>query len=318
MIRRHRILVIGRNGQLAQALEAAEWPSLTSLHFAGRDEIDLFHPLRLRQQLSALGPEIIINTAGYARIDLAAQEPEAAFALNAMAVETLATAAAMLDIPLLHHSSAHVFSGDRSGAYVESDQADPVSIYGQSMQSGEAAIRRARGRYLILRTSRLFGLHGDNFLKSILALGRKAEHLGFTANGYACPTPTEALAAIVPHIAIAMIEERRFPLILHYAGDMPASWYEIASEIFALAGRYMPVPELAPIEVPAGGSTASGSPAKGCNLALDSSQAHRLGLPRVDWRAALPALIETLCQSDALSEAAAAEPALPLAAVHAA
>lgn len=294
MIRRHRILVIGRSGQVARALAATDWPSLTSLHFAGRDEIDLFHPLRLRQQISTLNPELIINAAGYARIDRAEQEPETAYSLNAVAAEGLATAAATLDLPLIHLSSAHVFSGDKAQPYRENDRTDPLTVYGQTMLAGETAIRRARGRHLILRTSRLFSSHGDNFLKTLLALGRESDTLEFTANGYACPTPADALAAVIPHIAIAMIEGRRFPSILHYAGDAAASWYEIAGEVYALASKYGPVPAIAPA-APASGE---GKLAALTNLTLDSSLARSLGLPMLTWRAGLPEAVKALCEHE--------------------
>jgi dTDP-4-dehydrorhamnose reductase len=294
MIRRHRILVIGRNGQLARALAAAEWPSLTSLHFAGRAEIDLFHPLRLRQQITAINPEIVINAAGYAPVDRAEQESEAAYALNAVAVDGLATAASMLDLPLIHISSAHVFGGDKELPYRESDRTEPLTVYGQTMLAGETAIRRARGRHLILRTSRLFSTQGDNFLKTLLACGRATGTLELAANAYACPTPAAALASIIPHIAIAMIEGRRFATVLHYAGDAAASWYEIASEVFALAGQFQPVPAI----TPAAATSLDGKPAGPSNLALDCSLARSLGLPAVNWRAGLPDMIQALCERE--------------------
>lgn len=304
MIRRHRILVIGRNGQLAQALAATDWPSLTSLHFAGRNEIDLFHPLRLRQQINALGPELIINTAGYARIDRAEQEAETAYSLNAVAVDGLATVAATLDLPLIHISTAHVFSGDKSQPYRENDRTEPLTVYGQTMLAGEIAIRRAHGRHLILRTSRLFSAHGDNFLKALLALGDGAETLEIAANGYACPTPADALAGIIPHIAVAMIEGRRFPPVLHYTGDAAASWYEIASEVYALASLYGPVPVI----VLAANAVIGGSRAALTNLALDCSLARSLGLPTLNWRAEMPEMVKALCRHDA----AASVPFTPL------
>ncbi|HEX9448042.1 MAG TPA: sugar nucleotide-binding protein [Dongiaceae bacterium] len=296
MIRQHRILVIGRSGQLAQALAAATWPNLTALRFAGRDDIDLFHPMRLRQQIAAIGPEVIINTAGYSAIDRAEQEPDAAFELNVMAVDILAAAAATLDIPLIHHSSAQIFAGGKADAYRESDRPEPTSIYGQSMLAGELAIQRARGRHVILRSSRFFGLYGDNFLKSMLQLGRDRQNLDLAIDEYGCPTPTQALAVVLPHIAIAMIEGRRFPSILHYAGDVAANWLEIANEVFAAAGVYQPAPLLHPITA----QMTDGTSTRPRNLALDCSLARSLGLPRIDWRAALPPLIETLASTHAM------------------
>src|SRR5260221_13581691 len=131
MIRQHRILVIGRSGQLAQALAAATWPNLTALRFAGRDDIDLFHPMRLRQQIAAIGPEVIINTAGYSAIDRAEQEPDAAFELNVMAVDIFAAPAPALDIPPLHHSTAQIFVGGKADAYPANDPPPPPSTFGQ-------------------------------------------------------------------------------------------------------------------------------------------------------------------------------------------
>ena len=153
-----RILIIGRNGQLAQELANLNWAADVAPTFQGRNEIDLFRLGELAQSIRRLEPHLIVNAVGYTSADRAEQEPEAAFLLNATAPDNLATVAAALDIPFIHCSSDHVFDGGKDRAYSEGDATAPISTLGESKAAGEAAVMRAGGRHLILRTSWLFGL----------------------------------------------------------------------------------------------------------------------------------------------------------------
>src|SRR5260221_2390630 len=172
MVTQRRILIIGHSGQLARELAASDWPSLTSLRFVGRNDIDLLNPARLCREIETYAPDAIINTAGYTAVDKAEQDPEEAYLLNSVAVGHLALAAALFQIPLIHLSTDYVFDGCKDGGYCETDRLAPMSVYGKSKAAGELALMAAGGRHVILRSSWFFGLFGNNFMKTMLRLGR--------------------------------------------------------------------------------------------------------------------------------------------------
>lgn len=300
MTKPRRILILGRNGQLARELADLSWISGVDPVFQGRSEIDLFRLGALGERLQELAPDLIVNAVGYTQADRAELEPEAAFLLNATAPENLATAAAALGIPLIHCSSEQVFDGRKDRAYSEGDALAPICVLGESKAAGERAVARAGGRHLVLRSSWLFGRYGDNFVKSMLFMGRLRRSLGAADDQFGCPTPAAALAQAVQRIALEMLAGRTYPAILHYCGDAPTTWFRFAQEIFSLAAAHQPAPQLSAIrtaEMPA-------RAARPRNAVLDCGLARMLGLPAADWRAALAPLVAAL----AAKQAAAAQP----------
>ena len=116
-------------------------------------------------------PQVIVNAGAYTAVDQAETERELCFAINAAAPRVLAQEAAQLDALLIHYSTDYVFNGEKPEPYLESDPISPVSVYGASKAAGEAAIVETAGRYLVLRTSWVYGAHGKNFLRTMLRLG---------------------------------------------------------------------------------------------------------------------------------------------------
>src|SRR5690606_18990993 len=140
-------------------------------------------------------PTVIVNAAAYTAVDKAEVERGAAWAVNAEAPAMVARAAAALEVPLIHISTDYVFDGTKSGEYGVADACNPQSVYGASKRDGELAVQQLCPTSWILRTSWLFGEHGTNFLKTILAAAGEREELRVVADQVGRPTYAGDLAA---------------------------------------------------------------------------------------------------------------------------
>mgnify|MGYP001171916351 CR=1 FL=1 len=170
-----KILISGHTGQVAQALQhALADHQLLSL---GRQAFDLEQPASLRETVLRERPQLLINAAAYTAVDLAEQEPERAFAVNAEAPGAMAKACAELGIPLIHYSTDYVFDGSKNGAYHEDDASNPLGVYGASKLAGEQAVAASGCEHLILRTSWVYSRHGRNFLLTMQRLLQEREEL---------------------------------------------------------------------------------------------------------------------------------------------
>src|SRR5258706_3328170 len=155
-----RVLVLGRNGQVARALADAGWPEGISVPCTGGDEIDLAEPATVARGIVRRAPDLVINAAAYTAVDRAESEPEAAFAINRDGAGEVAKACADLGVPLIHLSTDYVFDGSKTGAYVEEDPVNPLSVYGASKEAGEQAVRAALPAHLIMRSAWIYAPQG--------------------------------------------------------------------------------------------------------------------------------------------------------------
>lgn len=193
--------------------------------------------------LARLRPDLVINAAAYTAVDGAETEPERAMAINGRAPGFLAEECAALGVPLIHLSTDYVFSGQGDRPWRETDPVGPTGVYGQSKWMGEEAIRNRLEQHLILRTAWVFGRHGENFVKTMVRLGRTQQALRVVTDQVGCPTAAEDLARMLLAISERV---RRDPLepnwgTYHYAGTPPVSRLEFAQAIFRHA-----VPDVLP------------------------------------------------------------------------
>jgi dTDP-4-dehydrorhamnose reductase len=286
------VAIIGRNGQLARELADLSWPADLRPHFLGRGEINLFDMAAVEAILIALRPIAIVNAAAYTAVDLAESEPVLAGALNTDVPAGLAEIAARMGIPLLHVSTDYVFAGAAETPRHEDDATAPVSVYGQTKLAGEQAILTRGANAVILRSAGLFGRHGLNFLKAMIARSRDPQPFSMVADQIHTPTPAAALAAIVQRMTIDLASGRPLPPIIHMAGAQPVSWFDFAGSIFAglRTVGFAHVPALRPISL---AELARPAPRPRYS-ALDCNLAQSLGYDIPDWQAALPALIPAL------------------------
>lgn len=189
-----RILLLGRHGQVSRELQLL-FSSRHELIVLGREQLDLADTERLREAIRRLQPELIINAAAHTAVDAAESEPEAAFAINAIAPGVIAEEAAALDVPLIHYSTDYVFDGSKPTAYDEDDVPNPLGVYGRSKLAGEQAITAVGGKHLILRTSWVYSLHGRNFLLTMQRLLQEREQLSVVADQIGAPTWAGSIAA---------------------------------------------------------------------------------------------------------------------------
>ena len=188
-----KILITGQHGQVSQALQQ-RLPDLGALIVLGRDQLDLANPGQIREHIRSHRPNLIINAAAHTAVDQAESEPDAAFAINAIAPGILAEEAKALGIPLIHYSTDYVFDGSKPAPYTETDAPNPLGVYGQSKLAGEQAIAAVGGEYLILRTSWVYSDHGKNFLLTMQRLLQEKPHLRIVADQIGAPTWADTIA----------------------------------------------------------------------------------------------------------------------------
>lgn len=188
-----KILICGQHGQVSRELQQ-RLQGLGELIVLGRDQLDLANAEQIRQQVRAHRPSLIINAAAHTAVDQAESEPDAAFAINAIAPGILAEEAKALGIPLIHYSTDYVFDGSKPAPYTEADTPNPLGVYGKSKLAGEQAIATVGGQYLILRTSWVYSNHGKNFLLTMQRLLQEKPQMRIVADQIGAPTWAGSIA----------------------------------------------------------------------------------------------------------------------------
>ncbi len=230
-----RILLTGRSGQVGWELQKALAP-LGELVALGRAELDLAQPERIREAVRAAKPEVIVNAAAYTAVDKAEGEREAAFAVNATAPGLLAEEANRAGALLVHYSTDYVFDGAKSAPYVEDDAPNPINVYGASKLAGERAVVDSGCRYLILRTSWVYGPRGKNFYLTMLRLAKERSALEVVDDQVGAPTSSLEIAR-----ATATLIEKGAQGLYHMTAAGETSWCGFARAILGQAGIATPV-----------------------------------------------------------------------------
>jgi dTDP-4-dehydrorhamnose reductase len=249
------LVVLGAAGQVGAALANSVPPAGWRILALDRRTADITRPAELERALAGIEAGIVVNCAAYTAVDRAEDEPQAAFSVNRDGAGHIAAAAARRHLAVVHFSTDYVFDGAKKAAYVEDDPAAPLSVYGASKLAGEASVRAATPRHLILRTSWVFGTRASCFPRAILARARVADEIPVVDDQIGCPTAAEDLAAVVmalaPRLAAAGAASRSFGTF-HCCGDQPVSWLDFAREVVAgaaaLGGRS---PRLTPVSAAA-------------------------------------------------------------------
>ena len=232
-----RILLIGGNGQVGHELRRSLAPLgevITTtrggvLPDGGPCEaLDLSIAGDAGRMVERLSPDLVVNAAAWTAVDKAETEREAAFRANAGAVEELAMACAARGVPLVHYSTDYVFDGTATKPYLPTDPTAPLGVYGQSKLAGEEAIRRSGARHLILRTAWVYGLHGHNFLRTMLRLGAERDELRVVADQVGGPTPAWLIADVTATIVQQGIGDGGTH---HLVADGRTSWHGFAEAI---------------------------------------------------------------------------------------
>lgn len=188
-----RIVIIGRNGQLAWEAQQ-RFQGLGKIICVARPEFDLLNIDDVRAEIRRIKPSVLINAAAYTAVDQAESEREVAMKINSDAPAAMAEEAKRLGALFITYSTDYVFDGKSASLYKETDPTSPLNVYGASKLSGERAVEAAGGSYLIFRTSWVYGARGKNFLKTILKLAAERPELRIVDDQVGAPTWSRDLA----------------------------------------------------------------------------------------------------------------------------
>ena len=230
-----RLLVLGRSGQVGTALTES-LQGLGELIALDRAQLDLIKPESIRTALRELQPHIIINAAAYTAVDAAESDQATAFQINAEAPRIIAEESERLGATLIHYSTDYVFDGNKPDPWLEDDATAPLSAYGHSKLAGEQAITNVGGTHLILRTSWVYGLHGKNFLRTMLTLAETRDELAIVNDQIGAPTWAVTIAEATASIIRDAGESAQLAAlsgIYHVCAGGHTSWFGFAQAIFA-------------------------------------------------------------------------------------
>lgn len=226
-----KILVTGAKGMLGHDL----CPTLEDAGFetveTDVDNLDITDLKQVEEVLNAEKPDAVVHCAAYTNVNKAEEEKDLAIKINGEGTENLAKVCAKLDIPIVYISTDYVFDGTKKEAYLPYDKTNPINAYGLSKLKGEEAVQKHCTKYYITRTSWLYGLHGKNFVETMISLADKPE-LKVVDDQVGCPTWTQELSN---GITTLLSEEAPYG-IYHVCGTGHTSWHGFAKEIFELAG----------------------------------------------------------------------------------
>ena len=231
-----RILVAGGQGQVGSALAQQGLERNLDLIALGRQNLDITSKESIALVFAKYEPDLLINAAAYTAVDKAQSEPEFAYAINETATGLLADACAERGIPMLHISTDYVFDGTKDSPYVESDPVNPIAVYAKSKEAGERVLRDSLERHIILRTSWVFGLQGNNFVKTMVRLAKDRDRLTVVADQYGGPSSARGIADALLTIAAQYQSDSSIAWgTYHYCQKPYVSWHQFAEAIVARA-----------------------------------------------------------------------------------
>ncbi len=294
MAQEPRILLLGAGGQVGRELQAS-FAGFGSLTATDRRSADLAVPEQLRELVRRVRPRVILNAAAYTAVDRAEFEADLAMKINAHAPAVLAEEASRCNALLVHYSTDYVFDGAKDAPWVETDTPNPVNQYGASKLAGERAIAAIGGRYLIFRTSWVYGPHGRNFLLTMLRVAHERDKITVVDDQFGAPTTSMEIAAATRRVVESVLAERvqDWSGIYHMTCSGATTWFGFARAIFARAGGLLRGrhPELTPIT-----SAEYPTPARrprNSVLSNEKLQA-RFGVRPASWESALDAVMNAL------------------------
>jgi len=293
-----KILVTGSNGQLGDELLIQGNNFGYEILPADLPDLDITDKTQVKHRLEKYRPSFVVNAAAYTNVDKAETERNLAFAVNRDGPANLAEICAEFEIPLIHISTDFIFDGKKGSPYIESDIVSPLSIYGKSKQEGENEVRSRLEKHIILRTAWLYGVHGQNFVKTMLKLGRKKEVISVVADQFGSPTSAADLTeAILDIIATVKHSSDITWGTYHYCGEGITTWHRFTEEILGMARQYISIKTITVKPV----STAE-YPTKAtrpCFSALDCGLIKKnFGISSKSWQNSLAIVIRQLCQKE--------------------
>ena len=283
-----KILLIGKDGQVGWELQRSLLP-LGKLVSRGRQEVDLSDLEAIRNCVRKHRPDIVVNAAAYTAVDKAEIESEKAHFVNEFAVRVLAEEALQFDFWLVHYSTDYVFDGKKATAYIEADQAFPLSVYGQTKLNGENAIRNSGCKHLIFRSSWVYSIHGTNFPLAILRRAIKRDQIEVVNDSFGAPTSASFIADVTAHILYGITRDTFLATsatgTYHLVASGKTSWYEYAKLLVGIAKKKgLPLMVTSNKIFPVGADTYNSAAKRPKNSQLDNKKlCDQFGLVLPEW-----------------------------------
>lgn len=233
-----KILLLGKNGQVGWELQKTLAP-IGEVIATDRKKLDMTDYAKLRETIRALKPNVIVNATAYTAVEKAETEPDLAMVVNGTVPAILAKEAKKLNSLLVHYSTDYVFDGTKKDPYTEEDVPNPLNVYGRTKLAGEEGIRSVDGKFLIFRTSWVYGTRGYNFYLTIQRLAREKEEISVVDDQIGAPTWCRVIAESTAVILAQKInKEEEFndyvelkKGLYHMTASGQTSWYEFAQKI---------------------------------------------------------------------------------------
>ena len=279
-----RIMVTGANGQLGYDCVAEARHRGYEIYGLGRTELDITDQKAILERIGAIKPDAILHCAAWTTVDGAEDQPEVCRKINADGTRNIAEAAKAADAKLLYISTDYVFDGSGETPWKETDEPHPLNVYGRSKLAGEEAVRSIADRHFIVRTSWLYGVHGKNFVKTILRIGRECDTVRVVNDQIGTPTCSADLARLI----VDMAETDSYGTYHAVNTGGYISWYDFTKEIFALAGIDSKV-------IPVSSEEYGAKAIRPKNSRMDTGKSVEAGFtPLPDWKDALTRYMKEL------------------------
>ncbi|MEN1989107.1 dTDP-4-dehydrorhamnose reductase [Paenibacillus hubeiensis] len=222
-----KVLVTGANGQLGRDVVLLSEKEGHSVLACNRDQMDITNQAQCNEVISSYQPDVIIHCAAYTAVDAAEADIDGAYKVNAVGTRNVAVAAEKIGAKLIYISTDYVFDGRSANAYQEYDDTNPQSVYGKSKRAGEWLVQSLCSRWFVVRTSWVYGLHGNNFVKTMLKLGQEKPELQVVHDQKGSPTYTVDLAGFLMELMSTEMYG-----IYHASNSGTCTWYEFTQAIF--------------------------------------------------------------------------------------
>lgn len=240
-----KVLVTGANGQLGYDVVKELQKQNIECYGTSRQDFDIVDFEATENFIKNYMPDAVIHCAAYTAVDKAEDEQGLCYLVNVSATENIAKICKKINAKMLYISTDYVFDGTKDGFYEVDDEPNPINVYGKTKLLGEEAVQKILDKYFVVRISWVFGEHGNNFVKTMLRLGKEHKEISVVADQYGSPTYTADLAALL----VKMIQTDKYG-IYHATNEGVCTWAEFAEEIFKIAGMDVKVNYITTAEYP--------------------------------------------------------------------
>lgn len=231
-----KILVTGYSGQLGYDVVLEGKKRGFDMIGVGHKELDITQEEQVRNYIHTVKPDVVIHCAAYTAVDNAEDNKDVCFDVNVNGTKYLAASAKSVDAKFIYISTDYVFEGTGTEPFTEEDAANPVGYYGITKYEGEKAVQSLLDKYFIVRISWVFGINGNNFIKTMLRLAETRKELNVVGDQYGSPTYTFDLAKLL----LDMAETEKYG-VYHASNEGFTTWADFAKEIFQVAGKAVKV-----------------------------------------------------------------------------